>query len=783
MRNDIAGVAVLVAVGFCLGPGWSALVMDHPYHATAVGDSSTAPTSSAAVEPLATLYSINFTESGLPSNTLWYVNCSLLPPYSQSAEAGKYIGYVTDINGPLFSYTAGTTAKGYYSAGGSFVTAQETTHVKVYFYPRSYSVVTFVETGLYEGTVWNVSVGGWGLVTSNSNTIVTGFPAGTYTYTVSSGDRDYAASGGGFVVSGGAVRVTVAFGLDVSATSFAAYGLPSGTTWFVNVTGTRSDSQAVTLRLSGSSSSLSGSLANGSYSYTVATVDKNHEASGGSFNVAGATVSEPVTFSLVTYSVSFTDPPFPSGTEWYVNINGTQTDGQGTTLDLSGTTATVSGSLANGSYTYTVGSRDKNYAASGGPFVVVGTSVSEPVTFNLVVYAVSFRDFFLPTNVQWYVNITGTQTDGQGTGAMLGGTARLLAGTLPNGSYTFRVSTNDKRWGPETYDHALEVNGAAVSVPTLMFTKQTYGVTFTESGLVKESQLNTLAKKGWTVVLNGTKKWSTASTISFGGIVNGTFPVLVTGPSGYTATGSGTVTVKGTTNVAVTITKAKTLTLTFKEKGLKGGPSWCVTLDDYQLCSSKSSQRFMNLTTGTYSYAIGNVTGYAAAVRIGKVSEPLTGPIGLTKSLTMKLTYTTGPSVSLGFAVIAPGGSDTTWYVPLMLQPSSPVASTAFGLKVTAAGGEAQPTSAASAGCTVGAVYLAGTTCTGTPGSWYAVLVNAVGTIVALYAGTTPVWSNSVTITAAMTLNVISGSPYDGQGYTLSAYGTGSTSVTGEVSL
>ena len=146
---------------------------------------------------------------------------------------------------------------------------------------------------------------------------------------------------------------------------------------------------------------------------------------------------------------------------------------------------------------------------------------------------------------------------------------------------------------------------------SVKFSLERFTVSFTETGLTG----TVLAKHEWTVVLNGTWTWSTSETVGFPGVPNGTYDVLVTGPSGYTATGSGTVRVSGTTTVPVTIAKGKTATLTFGEKGLTKGTNWCMALDSAAECSITTSIKFLDLTPGyenqtgdTYSYAVASPT-------------------------------------------------------------------------------------------------------------------------------------------------------------------------------
>ncbi len=162
-----------------------------------------------------------------------------------------------------------------------------------------------------------------------------------------------------------------------------------------------------------------------------------------------------------------------------------------------------------------------------------------------------------------------------------------------------------------------------------------FSLAFTESGIPAK----TLSKHGWTVVLNGTVDHSVSNTNTFPGLPNGTYPVLITGPTGFDLTGSGTVTVHGDTTVDVVATKGKTVTLTFHEKKLAKATNWCVTVDGDQECSTKATVKFVDLAPGTYSYAIGSVAGYAATAKMGKAPEPLTGTLSLTKSATVTVTF------------------------------------------------------------------------------------------------------------------------------------------------
>ncbi len=158
----------------------------------------------------------------------------------------------------------------------------------------------------------------------------------------------------------------------------------------------------------------------------------------------------------------------------------------------------------------------------------------------------------------------------------------------------------------------------------------------------------------------------------------------------------------------------------------------------------------------------------------------ISGLVGSTAAAPVTL----APSVVPG----TPQGNGSTWYVPVGLTPSASIATTTFGLKVTTTSGtSAMATAVVGSGCKIGHAYTAGTTCAGTGAAgWYGVLYPSNGTIMALYYSVSGsgAWSASVTISGgAWTVAIITPTQYDGNGHTLTAFGTGSTSVSGQVAL
>ncbi|HTP53714.1 MAG TPA: archaellin/type IV pilin N-terminal domain-containing protein [Thermoplasmata archaeon] len=151
----------------------------------------------------------------------------------------------------------------------------------------------------------------------------------------------------------------------------------------------------------------------------------------------------------------------------------------------------------------------------------------------------------------------------------------------------------------------------------------------------------------------------------------------------------------------------------------------------------------------------------------------------------------TGANVpyTLGMNPSSQGGSGSTWTDVLALSPTSGLTTTAFGLKVTTPSSTVFPTVAASgSGCSISATTNLPSSCTGTAGGWYGVLTSpSTGYIVALWSGASAGWTYASGTTIALNngyqLWIVTAIQVAGNSYTLSAYSTGSSSVSGQCLL
>jgi len=397
-------------------------------------------------------FAITFAETGLPGGSKWSVtlNGTTVNATGTSVQLARSNGtYNYSVTAPL-DYFA-TPSNGSVTVDGAPVTVP-----LVFAQTPGEYLVTVDETGLPTGANWSVTLSTSATANATSpGPVVFVLGNGSYTFRGTALNRTYEA-GGSFAVGGADASATAAFEAVVFAVTFTESGLPSGTAWFVNATGGGS--------FGGSGTSIAFNETNGSYPYTIATADKRYSAPGGKLTVDGASVSEPVVFSEVTFAVTFTETGLPSGTEWYVNLSGEPS--------LNSISWGIVTYLPNGTHPYSVGCANRTFAASPGSVDVDGSAVGQPVGFSQVTYAVAFEEAGLATGTSWSVTL----------GARLGSsTTATVTFPEPNGSYAYAV-TPVPGYTLGTASGNVPVHGGGAQVD-VVFTVVTYAVTFTEGGL------------------------------------------------------------------------------------------------------------------------------------------------------------------------------------------------------------------------------------------------------------------------------------------------------------
>lgn len=320
--------------------------------------------------------------------------------------------------------------------------------------------VSFTETGLPAGTNWSVTLGN-STQSSFANTITFHEPNGAYAFAVG-GVTGYGSSpgSGSVIVSGEAVERSVTFS-ELSSewypVTFTETGLPSGTEWWANESGHGTG---------GTSSTLSWTEPNGTFGYTAATANKSYAATGGTYSVSGRALSVGVTFSLLTYSLTFLQDSLPPVTNWSVTVGGTTGASNTTTLTLP---------VANGTYAYLVSVSNPSWqvASQSGNATVRGNTTI--VLWFARAYTITITESGLPSGSPWSVEVDGTLSAGLVVETPSTGTtveyrfrsdSSTLSFSLPNGTYAYTVAAGAAGWSPSNRSGVETITGGASS-PTV----------------------------------------------------------------------------------------------------------------------------------------------------------------------------------------------------------------------------------------------------------------------------------------------------------------------------
>lgn len=198
-------------------------------------------------------YTVTFHETGLPNGTVWSVSLEGNTSYSNNST----IVFVEPNGG--YTFTIGPV-KGYVTQPYSYYVYLDGHNVYrlIQWSPQLYNL-TFVESGLPLGTMWNVTLDDETLSSTNS-TVMFKVKDGVYNYTIPGVNGvDSSIPTGTVTVNGSDVKVLVRF-LVMTQFTFLEQGLPPGSNWSVWIDGSYYNS---------SSGIITVSLPNGTYSFVV----------------------------------------------------------------------------------------------------------------------------------------------------------------------------------------------------------------------------------------------------------------------------------------------------------------------------------------------------------------------------------------------------------------------------------------------------------------------------------------------------------------------------------
>ncbi len=237
--------------------------------------------------------------------------------------------------------------------------------------------IVIAESGLPANASWSAIVD-QKTYYSQSSQISVSMPNGTYSYYIPNVYVNYYPNvrDGNLTVSGFPVNLPIKFHEQNYTVMFQETGMV-GVGWNVTVS-----NSTVKLSKSTTATSIEYSLPNGSYSYKIASSNRDYAPTNysGSFDVSGAAVTVNETFIAYEFSVVFRETGLATLTLWSVTFNGKQYS----QWSNNSTTITIP-HLFNGTYTYTV-SQISGYTETSGPpqspFNVTGKNVTVPIYYT-----------------------------------------------------------------------------------------------------------------------------------------------------------------------------------------------------------------------------------------------------------------------------------------------------------------------------------------------------------------------------------------------------------------
>jgi len=210
-------------------------------------------------------YEILFNESGLPAGIAWYVNLSNGQSFSSSINRiifnepnGSYYFMVASIDKnyrPVFS-------------SGSFIVNGSPVNELITFNLLTYKI-TFNESGLPYGQIWNVTLNG---ITKSSpnNTIIFYEPNGSYDYSVSGIPNYRAVNASGIVnVDGNPINLNINWSVIFYKITIIVNGISNGTLWSATLHGITFNGKSINITLSSETNKIVFYEPNGSYFYNV----------------------------------------------------------------------------------------------------------------------------------------------------------------------------------------------------------------------------------------------------------------------------------------------------------------------------------------------------------------------------------------------------------------------------------------------------------------------------------------------------------------------------------
>ncbi len=510
---------------------------------------------------------VNFRENGLTQGTTWNVTVKGITLSSSGASTQFFEtpGYYSYSVSQLASYIS--PQPGHFDAGIAQV------NITVNFV-RTYSV-SFTENGLSPGIQWGMVFNGINKVSTAGQAIKFSAPNGTFAFNISS-ENGYSASprSGYIVVDGNSVDFQVNYSMNTYWLKFVSAGVPSGTTWSMEINHILEQSDNSTLTYAATA---------GTYNYTVYPVHAYYpEVASGSVKVSDSNITVYIDWLPYLYKVNFSEMGLPAGLGWQVSIS------EGTAITSYGTNA--SAYLPDGTFSYVFTSLNSSWRGGSGLLTVNGSALQMQLNFTPVLFKVVFNENGLPLNTYWSVHVLNSGTD-----SSYGNRTFVY---LQNGTYSYQAESSNTSFAK--YSGNFMVKGSGVNL-TVSFALVQFNVTFTESGLINGTQ--------WGVFIPGSGNHSTNSTALVVSLPVGQHSYSPLPVAGYNASAGGYFLVEnGNLTLPINFTLIKSTpakyNVTIYEMGLPEGFQWAIILNNTMTVSYPEGDFNLQLINGTYNLSL-----------------------------------------------------------------------------------------------------------------------------------------------------------------------------------
>lgn len=335
----------------------------------------------------------------------------------------------------------------------------------------------------------------------------------------------------------------------------------------------------------------------------------------------------PLNSQWKAYTITFAEMGLPAGTSWTATLGSSSITSTMPAISFNPAAAIPT----NMSFTV---SQIPGYRVSShsGIINVNQQSVTVVVSYSPTVYGVTFSESTLPAGASWSVTLDGH---------LMTSTSGSITFTVANGTYNYTIGVV-AGYHPATGSGTVAVNGTQLT-EHVSFAQNMYSVRLKEN----ELPAGTL----WSAKIGTTTMNTTSTEIEFT-LASGTYPVVVSGPSGYTVTAPATVTVNNAnTTISATFSETPVYTLLVTEKGLSYGSTWTFTMNGKSYTTALSALT-VHTVAGTYSINATGPSGYS--VSPGKTTLTVNGNTTFTVDFTSTVSSATSSgsgSIYLGIGI------------------------------------------------------------------------------------------------------------------------------------